>query len=169
MGVQLKGIPLFTKEKYHDAIWGSRILFYSRQILRGAVGGAIILFFLVGALNWPDFRWLGIIAFVMVLALVIVLLERRSTYLYNRCILTDRRVIDIRRRHLFGRATHRETQYDIIREVEVSDTFFDRLFHIGTLHIIVTLPTLHDICLGRVDDPKGKQFEILNLRNQFVP
>jgi Bacterial PH domain len=167
MIAQPKAIPLFPKETYCETIWGSRMLFYSRQILRGAVGGAIILFFIAGALYGADFRWVGIIAIVMVLALVLLLFERRSTYYYNRFVLTNRRVINISRRHWLGREERREAQYDTIREVKVRANLIERLFDIGTLRIVGT-ERRHDFSLGCVDDPIGKQHEILEMWNLFV-
>jgi Bacterial PH domain len=167
MIAQPKAIRLFAKETYCDTIWRSCKLFYSGQILRGIVGGGIICFFIAGALNGPNFRWVGIIAFVMFLALVLLLFERQSTYYYNRCVLTNRRVINIRRRHMLARKERREVQLDAIREVNVHANLIESLFDIGTLQIVGT-QSRHDFCLGCVDDPIGKQYEILEMWDLFV-
>ena len=160
-----RSIHLLPGEKLVMSIRGSRVLLYRGQILRGA-GLFLVLIFAV-ALYRPDLWWIEIAAVVMVLALLVSILARFINYRYNICLLTSRRIIDIKRSHLLIQETRIETEYDNIREVRVHiATPFERLFRIGTVYI-ETLSTSPDIRLSGVDRPFDIQDKIYVLRDQF--
>jgi hypothetical protein len=159
-------IHLLPDEKLVMVIPGSRVLFYCGLILRGAA--LFLVLILAVAFYRLDLGGIEFIAVVMILALLVSILERFIKYRYNICILTDRRVINIKRSRLLIREKRTETEYDNIREVNVIvANLFERLFDIGTVDIIDLLRT-SPISLSKVDHPFDIQEEIYLLRDQFI-
>ncbi len=168
-------IHLLPGEKLVMVIHSSRVLLYWELrpncglIPRGAGAGACLMLIVAVALYWPEVWVIGIIAVVMIFALVGMLI-RLLNYKYNICILTNRRIINIERSHLLIEEKRTETEYDNIREVNVHIPYnlFRRLFHIGEVHIETLSTSADDICLSSVDYPFAIQERIYRLRDRFI-
>ncbi len=158
-------IHLLPGEKAVMLIRRSRVLTYRKLFLPAL----LLVLVLIVAFHSPISESIATAAGVIVLALLVWMILIYINYRYNNiCLLTSRRIIDIKRSRLLIRETRKETEYDNIHEVKAHyDTLFEHLFRIGKVDIETLSNSSENIHLSGVDRPLDIQDKIYLLRDRF--